>query len=119
MSAGKIRWFIEHFGLCGLLGTKGTAALDTGLKYPKLSESEMLSRIERDPQLLRLPLIRAGKSLSGGPMRNRGKRCLRSHGWHNSSQPDRNDLNLPREESRSLFPVTSSCTDSHVGLRRV
>jgi arsenate reductase len=66
MSAGEIRRFIERFGLCGLLDTEGKAALDAGLKYLKLSDSEMLSRIERDPQLLRLPLIRAGKSLSVG-----------------------------------------------------
>jgi arsenate reductase len=66
MSAGEIRRFIERFGLCGLLDTEGKAALDAGLKYLKLSNPEMLSRIERDPQLLRLPLIRAGKSLSVG-----------------------------------------------------
>lgn len=66
MSAGEIRRFIEHFGLGCLLDIEGKAALDTGLKYLRLSDSEMLSRIEQDPQLLRLPLIRAGKSLSIG-----------------------------------------------------
>jgi arsenate reductase (glutaredoxin) len=66
MSVGEIRRFIERFGLRGLLDPEGKAALDAGLKYLKLSDSEMLSRIERDPQLLRLPLIRGGKSLSVG-----------------------------------------------------
>ena len=66
MSPGEIRRFIERFSLKGLLDTEGKAALDTGLKYLKLSDPEILARIEGDPQLLRLPLVRAGKSLSIG-----------------------------------------------------
>lgn len=66
MSPGEIRRFIERFGLGGLLDTEGKTAVDAGLKYMKLSGVEMLSRIEREPQLLRLPLIRAGNKLSIG-----------------------------------------------------
>jgi arsenate reductase (glutaredoxin) len=66
MSPGEIQRFIERFTLRALLDTEGKAAIDTGLKYLKLSDSEILARIERDPQLLRLPLIRAGKKLSIG-----------------------------------------------------
>ncbi|HEX4773203.1 MAG TPA: ArsC/Spx/MgsR family protein [Bryobacteraceae bacterium] len=66
MSPGEIRRFVERFGLRGLVDTEGKAALDAGLKYLKLSDSELLSRIERDPQLLRLPLIRTGNNLSAG-----------------------------------------------------
>jgi arsenate reductase-like glutaredoxin family protein len=66
MSMGEIRRFLERFGLSGLLDMEGKAAVDAGLKYLKLSESEMLARIEREPQLLRLPLIRAGNKLSIG-----------------------------------------------------
>ena len=36
------------------------------MKYLKLSESDTLAKIERDPQLLRLPLVRAGNHLSIG-----------------------------------------------------
>jgi len=66
MAPGEIRRFIERFGLAGLIDHEGKAAIDTGLKYLKLSEAELLGRIERDPSLLRLPLIRAANKLSVG-----------------------------------------------------
>ena len=66
MAPGEIRRFIERFGLAELLDHEGKAYIDAGLKYLKLSESELLGRIERDPILLRLPLVRAGKLLSVG-----------------------------------------------------
>jgi arsenate reductase-like glutaredoxin family protein len=40
--------------------------VDAGLKYLRLSEPELLRRIEQAPQLLRLPLVRAGNRLSAG-----------------------------------------------------
>src|SRR5437763_6408519 len=67
MSPGEIKPFIDRFGLTGLLDTEGTSYVDAGLKYLKLSESEMLGRIERDPKLLRLPLVRSGNRISIGP----------------------------------------------------
>jgi arsenate reductase (glutaredoxin) len=66
LAPGEIRRFIERFGLAGLLDSEGKAYIDAGLKYYKLSEAELLGRVERDPKLLRLPLIRAGKLLSAG-----------------------------------------------------
>ncbi len=38
----------------------------TGLKYLRMSDAELLERIERDPKLLRLPLVRCGNQLSVG-----------------------------------------------------
>ncbi len=76
MSPGEIRRFIERFSLKALLDTEGKAALDAGLKYLKLSDSEILARIEGNPQLLRLPLIRAGKNLSIGHDENSWKAML-------------------------------------------
>jgi arsenate reductase (glutaredoxin) len=66
MAGGEIKRFIERFGLAGLLDNEGKAYIDAGLKYYKLSDAELLSRIEREPRLLRLPLIRGGKVLSAG-----------------------------------------------------
>jgi arsenate reductase-like glutaredoxin family protein len=66
MAPGEIRRFIERFGLAGLLDCEGTAYIDAGLKYLKLSDSELLGRIERDPRLLCLPLIRGANRLSAG-----------------------------------------------------
>jgi len=66
MSPGEIRRFIERFGLSGLLDVEGKAYVDAGLKYLKMSDAELLSRIEREPKLLRLPLIRAANQVSIG-----------------------------------------------------
>ena len=66
MAPAEIKRFADRFGLTALLDTEGKAWIDAGLKYLKVSDSEMLQRIERDPKLLRLPLIRGGNRLSAG-----------------------------------------------------
>lgn len=66
ISPGEIRRFVERFGWDGLLDTEGAAYVDAGLKYLKLSEAELMSRIEKNPTLLRLPLVRGGKRISIG-----------------------------------------------------
>jgi arsenate reductase-like glutaredoxin family protein len=66
MSPGEIKRFVEWFGLPRLLDSEGKAYVDAGLKYLKLSDSEMLGRIERDAKILRLPLVRAANRLSIG-----------------------------------------------------
>ena len=76
MAPGEIKRFIERFGLMGLLDSDGKACLDAGLKYYKLSDVELLARIERDPSLLRLPLVRGGKLLSVGQHEDAWKAML-------------------------------------------
>ena len=66
MAPGEIRRFIDRFGLADLVDTAGKAYVDAGLAYMKLSESELLSRIDKEPKLLRLPLVRSGARLSVG-----------------------------------------------------
>ncbi len=66
MAPGEIRRFLERFGLAALLDTEGAAYTDAGLKYLKTTDAEMLLRIEREPKLLRLPLVRGAKRLSVG-----------------------------------------------------
>lgn len=66
MSPGEIRKFIERFGLTALLDPEAKAYEDAGLKYLKVSEPELLTKIEREPSLLRLPLVRAGNRFSIG-----------------------------------------------------
>jgi arsenate reductase-like glutaredoxin family protein len=66
MAPGEIKRFIERFGLAGLLDTEGAPFVDAGLRYLKLSDSELLSRIENEPRLLHLPLVRGGGQLSIG-----------------------------------------------------
>ena len=66
IAAGEIKRFVERFGWSGLLDTEGSAYVDGGLKYLKLSEAELLARIEQEPGLLRLPLVRGGKLVAIG-----------------------------------------------------
>ena len=66
MSPGEIRRFIDRFGLAALVDTAGRPWIDAGLAYLRPSDSELLSRIGKEPKLLRLPLIRAGNHLSIG-----------------------------------------------------
>jgi len=66
MSPGEIKRFIDRFSLTGLLDTEGKAYIDSGLKYMKVSDSELLGRIERDPKLLRLPFVRCANRISIG-----------------------------------------------------
>jgi arsenate reductase-like glutaredoxin family protein len=66
MAPGEIRRFTDRFGLAGLLDTEGKEYVDAGLKYLKMPDAELLARIEREPRLLRLPLVRGGKLVSVG-----------------------------------------------------
>jgi arsenate reductase-like glutaredoxin family protein len=67
MAPGEIRRFTEKFGgLPALLDVNGKSYEDAGLKYLKVTEQELMGRIERDPKLLRLPLVRGGKIVSVG-----------------------------------------------------
>jgi len=66
MAPGEIRRFVERFGLAGLLDSGGKAYADAGLKYLKLTEAELLASIEREPKLLRLPLVRSANKVSIG-----------------------------------------------------
>jgi len=66
MARGEIKRFVARFGLAALLDSEGKAYADAGLKYLKMGDAQLLERIERDPSLLRLPLVRSGKLLSVG-----------------------------------------------------
>ena len=66
MSPAEIKRFVDRFGLAALLDVEGTAYVDAGLKYLKMANAEMMARIEREPKLLRLPLVRGGNRVSVG-----------------------------------------------------
>jgi arsenate reductase (glutaredoxin) len=78
MAGGEIKRFIERFSLTGLIDSESKPYIDAGLRYLKLSDSEMLARIEREPKLLRLPLVRAAKRLSIGQDEESWKAMLAS-----------------------------------------
>ena len=66
MSPGEIKRFSDKFGMTALLDPEGKAYVDSGLKYMKLSPGELLTKIENEPGLLRLPLVRSGNRLAVG-----------------------------------------------------
>jgi arsenate reductase len=66
MSPGEIRRFTDKFGLAAMVDTESRPYVDGGLKYLKQSDAELLKKIEREPKLLRLPLIRSGNVVSIG-----------------------------------------------------
>ncbi len=66
IAPGEIKRFIDRFGWTGLLDTEGKAYINAGLKYLKVGERELMAKIESEPNLLRLPLIRAANKLSVG-----------------------------------------------------
>jgi len=80
MAPGEIKRFVQYFGLSELLDREGKTYIDGGLKYLKPSEDELRSRIDRDPQLLRLPLVRRATHLSIGHDENAWKEMLVSAG---------------------------------------
>ncbi len=80
LAPAEIRRFVERFGLAGLLDSNGKSYIDAGLKYLKLPEAELLARIERDPKLLRLPLVRSANKVSIGRDEESWKAMLEAQG---------------------------------------
>jgi arsenate reductase (glutaredoxin) len=66
MAPAEIGRFIQRFSLAGLLDTASKAYQDAGLAYLKLTDADLLTRVQRDPKLLRLPLVRCGNLLAIG-----------------------------------------------------
>ena len=66
MAAGEIKRFIDRFKLQGLIDTESAAYSDAGLKYMRVSDSELLDKIGREPKLLKLPFVRCAARISIG-----------------------------------------------------
>ena len=66
MSPGEIKRFVDRWTLRGLCDSQGKAWTDAGLQYMRLSDSELIAKIEREPKILKLPLVRAGNKLAIG-----------------------------------------------------
>lgn len=66
MSPGEIKRFIDKYTLYGLLEKDGKEYEAAGLQYLRVSDADLLQRIEKEPKLLRLPLVRSGNKISIG-----------------------------------------------------
>ena len=66
MATGEIKRYVDKFGLLGLVDTDGKAYADAGLKYLRVTDTELLRKIEEQPKLLKLPLVRSGNRICNG-----------------------------------------------------
>ena len=66
MSAGELNRFIQKFGLNAILDIGGKAYIDGGLEFLRVSDEGMMTKIEAEPKLLKLPLVRYGKYVTVG-----------------------------------------------------
>jgi arsenate reductase-like glutaredoxin family protein len=66
LAPAEIKRFTDRFGLAALIDTESKSWVDAGLKYLKMSDTQLIEKVERDPKLLRLPLVRSGKLVSVG-----------------------------------------------------
>ena len=67
MAPAEIKRFTDRFSLSGIVDSQGKPWIEAGLGYMKMSDAELLARIEREPGLLLLPLVRCANRLSVGP----------------------------------------------------
>jgi len=63
----------------GIADTESKPYVEAGLKDLRQRDAEIPGRIEREPKLLRLPLVRSGALVSVGRTKRRGAGCAR--GW--------------------------------------
>lgn len=67
MSPGEIKRFVEKFGsLDRLLDKEAKEYAEAGLAYLRMSDAALMERIEKEPKLLRLPLVRGNNKLAVG-----------------------------------------------------
>jgi arsenate reductase-like glutaredoxin family protein len=67
MAPGEIKRFTDKFGGLGaLLDPDSKEYADAGLKYLRVGDAELMAKIEREPKLLRLPLVRGGNRFAVG-----------------------------------------------------
>ncbi|GGR30054.1 arsenate reductase family protein [Deinococcus ruber] len=66
IAKGELGRFVQKFGLTALLDMEGKKYEQLGLAYLRISEESLLERVIANPELLKLPLVRGGKTLSYG-----------------------------------------------------
>ncbi len=63
---GELARFVHKVGLSELLETQSRAYDDAGLKFLRLSDTQLLERMLATPALIRQPLLRSGSVLEVG-----------------------------------------------------
>jgi arsenate reductase (glutaredoxin) len=63
---GELKRFVDKFGWDNVLDRTGKVFVGSGLEFMKLSQEGWLSKVQDEPRLLRLPLVRVGKNVVVG-----------------------------------------------------
>ncbi|MBM3756132.1 MAG: arsenate reductase [Acidobacteria bacterium] len=66
LAPGEIKRFIDKYKLSGMFDAESKEYEASGLKYMRMSESDLLTKIEKEPKLLKLPLVRHANLVSIG-----------------------------------------------------
>ena len=66
IAPAELRRFSDRLKVRSLLDERSRAYRDAGLEYLRLDDAELFERLLTDQRLLRLPLVRAGASVSVG-----------------------------------------------------
>jgi arsenate reductase-like glutaredoxin family protein len=66
IAPGELRRFVERLGAHALAHTDGRAWREAGLGYLSMDDAALAEKLLADQRLLRLPLVRAGMSVSAG-----------------------------------------------------
>ncbi|MCC7237772.1 MAG: arsenate reductase [Bryobacterales bacterium] len=66
LAPGELKRFLDRFTLQSLIDREGKSYVDAGLAHLRMTDPDLIRRIETDPALLRLPLVRAGSLVSIG-----------------------------------------------------
>jgi arsenate reductase-like glutaredoxin family protein len=63
----ELRRFADRLGARALVDETSRPYRDGGLGYLRMDDRELLERLQADPRLLRLPLVRHGNEVTAGP----------------------------------------------------
>jgi arsenate reductase (glutaredoxin) len=77
-SAGELKRFAQKFGVQALVDRESRTFADLGLQYARLSDERWLEKLENEPLLLRMPLVRNGNALTVGAAEEDWKRWVTS-----------------------------------------
>lgn len=66
IAKGELARFVQKFGLNALLDLDGKAYAQSNLAYMRTTEDSVIAKVIETPELLKLPLVRAGKVLTVG-----------------------------------------------------
>ena len=80
LAGAELRRFVERLGASALLDTTSKRYHDADLAYMRLDEAAIMERLQADPRLLRLPLVRYENQVAAGRDEAAWKAFLRRPG---------------------------------------